>query len=269
MAFKLVTLDSKGNQLIDDANSNYWNNESLEKKKAFNVIDLGFDTIESSSKYNSLLDSVTQITKKYEIEFKNAKILSIASGTCWIESQLFKDNQFQTLTNVDISRHRIHKLAPYTMKHYGINGDVSFLYGSVFDMKTNNNKYDVILLSQAFHHMEEPIRLLRYMKNLLSKDGVIVIVGEHFYSNYEYHKRAIKHFVKYLINYKNYAKLRNFYPAWQYLFQPDYDKGDIHWSASEYDFLFRKSGFQIYHHDVHSSKLFQSFVLSYGENYAQ
>ena len=56
-------------------------------------------------------------------------------------------------------------------------------------------------------------------------------------------------------------------PSWQDLFQPDYDKGDIHWSLSEYNFIFKKGGFSSYHHDVHTSNLFQSFVLKYNENH--
>jgi|APSaa5957512535_1039671.scaffolds.fasta_scaffold91290_1 ubiquinone/menaquinone biosynthesis C-methylase UbiE len=268
MSYKLIDLHSKEKTLVDRESSKYWNDETLEKNKAFNVIDLGFDKIEASDKYKALLDSMIQINHKHGIKIKNAKILSIASGSCWVESQLFKDSHFKSLTNVDISQHRIHKLAPFTMDHYGVHGDVSFLHGSVFDMDVLEGEFDIILMSQAFHHMEEPIRLLRSLKKMLTKGGCIIIAGEHFYTNYEYHKRAIKHFVKYLINWKNYRKLRNFYPSWQDLFQPDYDKGDIHWSSSEYEFLFRKAGFFRYHHDVHSSRLFQSFILKRDENYA-
>ncbi len=268
MSYKLIELHSKKETLVDYASSKYWNDESLEKNKVFNVIDLGFDEIEASSKYKALLDSVTQIINKYEIKIKNAKILSIASGSCWIESQLFKESHFESLTNIDISQHRIHKLGPFTMNHYDVRGDVSFLFGNVFDMDLLENQYDIILMSQAFHHMEEPIRLLRFLKKMLNKDGCIIIAGEHFYTNYEYHKRAIKHFVKYLINWQDYRRLRNFYPSWNDLFQPDYDKGDIHWSASEYEFLYRKSGFPSYHHEIHDSHRFQSFVLKYNENHA-
>lgn len=267
MSYKLIELHSKGEALVDHASSTYWNDETIEKNKVFNVIDLGFDKIEASDKYKSLVDSIIQINNKYEIKIDNADILSVASGSCWIESQLFKDRNFESLTNVDISKHRIHKLAPFTMAHYGVHGDVSFLYGNVFDMNLSENQYDIILMSQAFHHMEEPIRLLRFLKKMLKKDGCIVIAGEHFYTNYEYHKRAIKHFVKYLINWQDYRRSRNFYPSWQDLFQPDYKKGDIHWSTSEYEFLFIKSGFSSYHHDIHSSDLFQSFVLRCSENH--
>ena len=267
MSFKLITLQRKSGSLVDFASSKYWNDESVEKKKVFNVIDLGFDKIERSIKYSALLDSIIKVINKHEIRTQDSNILSLMSGSCWVESQIFKNNDFKSLTNVDISQHRIHKLAPFTMSHYGVNKNVNFMLGSVFDMDTSESKYDIIFLSQGFHHIEEPIRLLRLLKKMLNENGFIVIVGEHFYSNYKYHKRAMKHFVKYIINWRSYRRLHHFYPSWQDLFQPDYDKGDIHWSLSEYNIIFKKGGFSIYHHDVHTSNLFQSFVLKYNENH--
>ena len=46
MSYKLIDLHSKEKTLVDRESSKYWNDETLEKNKAFNVIDLGFDTIE-------------------------------------------------------------------------------------------------------------------------------------------------------------------------------------------------------------------------------
>lgn len=266
MSFKLITLKGKTGSVVDYTSSKYWNDESIEKEKVFNVIDLGFDKIETSVKYKVLIDSINKVLVKYKIKTKDSRILSLASGSCWVESQIFKKNDFKNLTNLDISHHRIHKLAPFTMNHYGINKNVNFMHGSVFDMDESENKYDIIFMSQAFHHIEEPIRLLRFLKQMLSKNGSVVIVGEHFFSNFLYHKQAIKHFIKYVINWKDYRRLKNFYPSWQDLFQPDYEKGDIHWSLSEYNFIFKKSGFNNYHQDIHSSNIFQSFVLKYNEN---
>ena len=266
MSFKLITLQEKSGSIIDSATSKYWNDESIEKKKVFNVIDLGFDKIESSDKYHALLDSIVKVMKKHGIQAKDSRILSLASGSCWIESQIFKNNDFKSLTNVDISHHRIHKLAPFTMNHYGVTKNVNFMLGSVFDMDVSETKYDVIFMSQAFHHMDEPIRLLRILKKMLNENGSIIIVGEHFFSNYKYHKQALKHFIKYIINWRDYRMLSNFYPSWQDLFKPDYDKGDIHWSSSEYNFIFKKSGFSVYHQETHRSNLFQSFVLKCNES---
>ncbi len=154
MSFKLITLQRNSGSLVDLASSKYWNDESVEKKKVFNVIDLGFDKIERSIKYQALLDSIIKVINKHGIKTQDSKILSLASGSCWVESQIFKNNDFKSLTNVDISQHRIHKLAPFTMSHYGVNKNVNFMLGSVFDMDTSESKYDIIFLSQGFHHIE-------------------------------------------------------------------------------------------------------------------
>jgi len=267
MSYKIITLDSTGEHQIDRVSAAYWNNEDLEKGKAFNVIDLGFDKIEGSRKYQQLLDQIEGLVAQYKIAIENSNILSVASGTCWVESQWLKNKQFNTLRSIDISQHRIHKLAPFTMEHYGVEGDIGFLHGSIFDLNADENRYDIIFLSQAFHHIEEPIRLLRFLKQLLSENGVILIVGEHYYTRLDYHKRALKHFVKYLLNRKGYRRLKQFYPSRQDLFPPDYDKGDIHWSPSEYDFIFRKSGLEKYFHDVHHSNRYHSYVLRLKDNH--
>ncbi len=118
MSFKLITLQRKSGSLVDFASSKYWNDESV-KKIIFNVIDLGFDKIERSIKYSALLDSIIKVINKHEIRTQDSNILSLMSGSCWVESQIFKNNDFKSLTNVDISQHRIHKLAPFTMNYYG------------------------------------------------------------------------------------------------------------------------------------------------------
>jgi ubiquinone/menaquinone biosynthesis C-methylase UbiE len=269
MPYKILTLNSKANLFIDQPGSNYWNDESEEKDKVFNVIAHGFDKIEKSPKYLDLLDSIKLLFKKYKIDIKGSSILSIAAGSCWMECQWLKDSNFEDLTCLDFSKHRIHKLAPFTIEHYDLPGEISLLHGSVFELDlSETKKYDIIFMSQAFHHFDEPIRLLKNMKQFLTYDGCIVIVGEHFYTVKEYHKRAVKHFIKCLINWNGYRELRNFYPSYQDLFPPCYEKGDIHWSPAEYDYIFKKSGMTNYHHDVHSSNRFQSFLIKNLENSA-
>jgi len=262
MDFKLISLNSQSNLGNQDLSSTYWNDETLEKNKVFNVFDLGFEKIETKKKYIDLLSQLKEISEIAKVDYGQSSVLSVASGTCWLEGQFFKEREFKHMSCIDLSVHRIHKLAPFTLEHYGINPKkVTLIEGSVFDLIEEDRLFDVVILSQAFHHIDEPIRLLRFLRQKLSSNGKILILGEHFYSNFEYHKRSIKHFIKYLINWKSYRWSRNFYPAWQDLFQPDFEKGDIHWSKSEYDFIFKKSGFENYYHSIHKNQKYQAFIL--------
>tara|TARA_Y100001970_G_scaffold51317_1_gene64921 strand:+ start:1765 stop:2643 length:879 start_codon:yes stop_codon:yes gene_type:complete len=266
-SINLIKLDSKGGHLIDKLSNDYWNNKEIERNKIFNVSKIGFNDLENSAKYNNLLNHIDSLFIKQNIDFNNKNILSIASGICWIESKIFNNNKFNSLSCNDISLHRIHELAPKTLNHYGINKNVNLLHGNIFDIgNATKAKYDLVFLCQAFHHIDEPIRLLRIMNDVMSNNGVIFITGEHYYSSIEYHKRAIKHFIKYLINYKNYRHLNNFYPSWQDLFRPSFSKGDIHWSLNEYNFIFKKSGFDNYYHYISKCKRYQSFILKKSEN---
>ena len=264
--FNLIDVSSENRLVNDSQASAYWNDEALEKNKSFNVVDLGFEKIEASPKYRALLDQISSVVDKARIDLDDKNILSVASGTCWIEAQWLNNSNFGSLSCIDISRHRIHKLAPFTLKHYGILS-ADLMWGSVFDLPIDK-KYDVVMLSQAFHHIEEPIRLLRFLREILSEAGIIFIVGEHRYSNRKYHVQALKHFAKYALNYNGYRRLKSFYPSWQDCFPPDFEKGDIHWSESEYDFIFRKAGFSSYRHDVDKSGRFQSYTLSLRDTYA-
>ena len=52
MSIVLRSFDKKK----DIVSYSYWNDEEIEKKKLFNVKDLGFKSIENSFKYKSLLN---------------------------------------------------------------------------------------------------------------------------------------------------------------------------------------------------------------------
>jgi len=260
MTFNLINLK----RTDADVSESYWNDEEQEKNKVFNVEKFGFEKIEKVNKYNSLLSQVLDVIEKYDINIENKNILSIASGTCYIESRWLHDVPVNNISCIDLSKHRIHKLAPITMSHYSVSTndrDIQLMYGSVFDFSPTKIKYDVIFMSQAFHHMEEPIRLLRKCRNLLSSDGVIIIVGEHYFNDYLYYKGALKHFVKYIINHNGYRKWNKLFPGYQDIFKPSLEKGDIHYSLADYDFIFKRSGYKNYFHDIHKSKLFQSFII--------
>ncbi len=243
----------------------YWNNPNKEKNKVFNVADLGFDKIENSNKYNNLISQINLYCRKLNIDFKKSNILSIGSGSCYIESRWLQNKSFLNLTCIDFSHHRIHKLAPLSFQKY-LNDElnIDLICGNFDDFeKETKKKFDIVLLSQSFHHFDEPLRLLRKLTRVLSNKATIIIVGEPYHNNYQYHKGAIKHFIKYIFNINGYKKNRNLYPNWSDIFKNDEEKGDFHWSKIEYLNFFQKSNYKIFDWQIHKQNSTQSFLLKY------
>ena len=135
------------------------------------------------------------------------------------------------------------------------------VYGSILDLKVKYQSQDIVLLSQAFHHVNEPIRLLSEIKRVLKPNGFIVIVGEHYFNWRVKLINIAKHFVKYFLNWNRYRDVYPFIPSYQTLFPPCYEKGDIHYSKLEYHHMFTGMGFR-YRHFIDRSKTIQAFVLA-------
>jgi SAM-dependent methyltransferase len=241
----------------------YWNDEQIEKSKIFNVKDFGFDGLEASKKYNTLLGSLFEIAPVNSCkEVRN--VLSIASGICWIEAKWgVKQRNLEKLTCIDLSKHRIHKLAPLVFNRYLDNVKVSLLHGSIFDFNADDY-YDLVILSQAFHHIDEPIRLLKLLRSKLTENGHIVIIGEPRFTFPAYIRAIARHVYKYIIQ-ESYREVSNLFPSYQDLFPPDYRKGDVHWSAADYRLFFRKANLTVEKMFKSPGIPFQAFLLCKSE----
>ncbi len=239
----------------------YWEDPEKEKTKVFNILDNDLKKLEEDIHLNNIYNHLLEISNNENISFKDKTIISLASGTGWLEGKFLRDKKINKLTLIDFSKHRIHELGPKTLKLFGFELDrADFVYGNILDLKIKNNSQDIILLSQAFHHINEPIKLLNEIKRVLKDDGVVIILGEHYYSWKIKLNRIIKHYIKYFLNYKKYRKLNSFFPEYKSLFPPSYEKGDIHYSKLEYHHLFTSMMFD-YNHYIHNTKTIQAFVL--------
>ena len=134
-----------------------------------------------------------------------------------------------------------------------------------FLVENLNKDYDIVLMCQAFHHIDEPLRLLRMLKDICKPSAKIIIMGEHYYSRKKYLYGSLKHFVKLIINYKGYRKNHYLFPAYSEIFQSSAmtgdPKGDIHYSKNEYKYLFKKGGTFKVNHIVNKEMGIQSYTL--------
>lgn len=245
----------------DDGCYQYWNNENKEKGKVF---DVKLGEMEKMENHDHLINIHKQAQKcliDNNIDLANKSFLSIAAGNCWLESWLLKGINFSQFTAVDFSKHRIHKIAPSVLESYNIPLDKTRLIcGDIMDCDLTPKSIDTILLSQAFHHIDEPLRLLRNCSHFLKNDGHIIIVGEHLQSTIDYAKYSIFHFGKYILNYKQYRNLNTIFPSWQDIFPPSFEKGDIHYSKKEYHLIFKRAKLDYKHYQNPKARI-QAFVL--------
>ena len=208
----------------------YWNDLEKEKAKVFNILDGDFLKLEKNSHLNDLYIHLKEISEAENFDYTKKSFLSLASGTCWLEGRFLKDKNIEKLIAVDFSKHRIHELGLKTLEYYEFEkGKLELVYGSILDLKIESFSQDFILLCQAFHHINEPIQLLKEINRVLKINGKVIILGEHYYNWGVKLRNTLKHFIKYTINYNDYRSLNTFFPEYQALFPPSYEKGDVHY----------------------------------------
>lgn len=247
------------NQVNEIDSAEYWNKEEKEAGKAFYVLD-GFEKLEEKQHLKDIYNDINEMLRESNIEIRG-NILSLASGSCWLESWLLKDKSFQSFIGVDISKHRIHKLAPITVQKYGLpKNKTRLVHGDIHELSIEDSSQDIVILCQAFHHTDQPIRLLRELKRVLKEDGRVLVVGEHYYGFKVYFKRIVRHFLRYFKN-KDYRKINGFLPQYESLFPPCFEKGDNHYSPIIYHNFFTKLGFQYKKH-FNPTRGTQGFILS-------
>ena len=66
------------------------------------------------------------------------------------------------------------------LAHYAVPADrVVLCLGSFYELRLPAGSLDFVLLSQAFHHADQPAALLAEIRRVLKPRGVAIIIGEH------------------------------------------------------------------------------------------
>ena len=241
-----------------DPSFKYWNNRSNEAKKVFSSRTPG--EIINDPRYKCIYEDVLDLLDSADIDFRDKSFLSLASGSCWLEALITKKYCPESITAIDFSFHRIHELAPLsfqqTCPEYK---NVRLIHGDILNFDKPSKPFDIVILSQAFHHTNQPIRLLNTIWENLSQAGMVIIVGEHYYPARSHAKQIIKHAYKWLFM-SNYRQCHSLLPSYSTLYPPCFKKGDIHYSKSDYHFIFSSLGWK-YSHSINKRSRTQSFLL--------
>lgn len=150
--------------------SDYWNNIEEEKKKEWWIENLNDDKVEKYLTKSGL-------RQEFEIALDNVKIggkvLDLAAGVCWTSALISKYESVEKIDSVEFSFHRINDLASTTIESLG--GDktkINKILGSFYDIKRENEYYDLIVLSQAYHHAQYPLKLFHECDRVLKRGGL-------------------------------------------------------------------------------------------------
>ncbi len=228
--------------------SEYWNNRKVENDKAFDVSDGSFSKLESYMNRKGVLQQFHKIADSME-KTLFGKGVSLGSGVCWLEAQIVKSyGAIDNISCVEFSRHRICELAPLILQHYCVDHQkISLCYGSFYELKLPDNEMDFAIFAVSFHHAHKPMKLLKEVKRVLKPEGIVIIVGEHFFNWRNLFKRRIKHLVKIMINHQGYRGKTGIYPKWENIFYSIGEKGDHHYSRQMYMQMLQKNGFRARH----------------------
>jgi ubiquinone/menaquinone biosynthesis C-methylase UbiE len=105
-------------------------------------------------------------------------------------------------------------------------------------LKFEDESMDYIFLSQAFHHAEMPIMLLKECNRILKKNGKLILIGEHYIENKKYVISVLKYWLK----------ARKFEIDPEVVLPPDAKLGDHYYLFHQYKFLFKQTGFTFNFH---------------------
>jgi ubiquinone/menaquinone biosynthesis C-methylase UbiE len=86
----------------------------------------------------------------------------MAAGNLWAVPRLLRLGTVDKIYCLEYSKHRLLQIGPAVLEYYGVPKErVVLALGSFYDLHLKNKSLDFVFMSQAFHHADDPNRLLR------------------------------------------------------------------------------------------------------------
>lgn len=246
---KPVTRWLSDQQLAQIYTAEFWNDVATEKTKEWWIGDGDYTRCMEYLASSGLLREYAQ-AERFVREFAAGRpspivVADLAAGIGWTSANLSKVDEVSEVCAVEISEHRLDGLFEHAVKM--MSGDetkIARYLGSFYDLQFDDGSIDLVFLSQAFHHADNPFRLLTECDRVLRPGGRIIITGEHFASM----RLILRRFASLLV--RQHRLTTNFFE----LFPPDPVLGDHYYRASDYSFMFGTIGYALQHELVDNSK---------------
>jgi ubiquinone/menaquinone biosynthesis C-methylase UbiE len=246
---KPVTRWLSDQQLAQIYTAEFWNDVAAEKKKDLWIGDGDYTRCMEYLASSGLLREYAQ-AERFVREFAAGRpspivVADLAAGIGWTSASLSRLDEVSEVCAVEISEHRLDGLFEHAVKMMsGNETKLSRYLGSFYDLQFEDRSIDLVFLSQAFHHAENPFRLLTECDRVLRTGGRIIVTGEHFVSM----QLVLRRIAAVLV--RRHRLTTNFFE----LFPPDPVLGDHYYRISDYYFLFGTLGYRLQHQRVGNSK---------------
>jgi len=244
----------------------YWDDPATEEGKPFDVSDGDYGRLERYLGEVGLTGDLRHCLAHLGSEVSGTAI-DLAAGTLWAVPTLLKAGA-QRVYCVEYSRHRLLDIGPRVLDHYGVAQDeVVLAYGSFYDLHVEPSSCRLALLSQAFHHADEPDRLLAELARVLEPGGVALLIGEHRIAPRQVAVYAAKCLLSVLPSRAQSRLMQqplhgrpSLRPAGRDLAPVDPVMGDHVYTAREYERMFTAAGFE-HRRVLRPDSSYQAFVL--------
>ncbi|MDB4706134.1 class I SAM-dependent methyltransferase [Verrucomicrobia bacterium] len=210
--------------------ADYWNNLDEEKRKATWIEDGDYGKCFSHLKSKGLW-SEYHLAQNYIENHKGNDfvVADLAAGIGWGSALMSKLSKVKEIHAVEISKHRIERLFPECVKMLeGDSAKISRYVGSFYNLDFESHRFDIVYLSCAFHHAQNPFALLTEVDRVLKPGGRVILVGEQYMGAWRRIRRFVSHFMK------NKSLTFNF----RKLFPADDLLGDHYYRICDYYFMF-------------------------------
>ena len=163
--------------------ADYWNDEEEERRKPFWVLDGDFSRMEAYLTEIGLPAQMEESVRVARVRFGRGLGgvgVDLGAGTLWAVPYLFRLGTVDHVYCVEYSRHRLLKLGPAVLEHYGVSSDrVTLALGDIHRLRLADHSVDFVFLSAAFHHSDTPGALLSEIRRVLRPSGLVIVTGEH------------------------------------------------------------------------------------------
>jgi SAM-dependent methyltransferase len=252
----------------------YWNSETEERTKPFWVLDGDFGRMErylADNGFPAQLDECVRIAHERFGRVVGGVGCDLGAGSLWAVPRLLRLGTIERIYCVEYSKHRLLKLGPAVLEHYGVSPDsVVLALGDLHELRVPSATCDFVFLSAAFHHSDRPSELLKEIRRVLKPAGVVLILGEHITDAGL--KQRVRHMAKFVVSRTLPARVQRrvigrrlvverFFPTESDLLVGDDRMGDHAYTREQYFEMFAAAGFRA-ECLRRSAWVFQAFVLA-------